>query len=118
MSLQASLHPPRPALLQRHKSPARNSDNGSPIARRGASILGIGHFTVPPDVVVEGPAGTPNSNCDVSESWSAIRTIVVPHGIAAVPRRSPIKARKRTPWHSAPETHGEVARADSREWFT
>ena len=87
-------------------------------AGRSASILGVGHFTVPPDVIVEGPAGLPASNGDVTASWSTIRTIVVPHGIAAVPRRSPIKARKRTPWHSVPEAHGVVERADSREWFT
>jgi protein TonB len=74
-----------------------------------SSILGVGHFNVPPDVVVE--AG-------VSAPWSTVRTIVVPHGIAAVPRRSPIKSRKRTPWHSAPEPHGTVERADGREWFT
>lgn len=73
-----------------------------------SSILGVGHFTVPRDVVVE---------ADVAASWSTIRTIVVPHGIAAVPRRSPIKARKRTPWNSAPETQRVIERADHREWF-
>jgi protein TonB len=74
-----------------------------------SSILGVGHFTVPPDVVVK--------EADVSASWSSIRTIVVPHGIAAVPRRSPIKARKRTPWNPASEAHRVIERADHREWF-
>jgi protein TonB len=74
-----------------------------------SSILGVGHFPVPPDVVVE---------ADVSAPLSTIRTIVVPHGIAAVPRRSPIKARKRTPWNPSSETHGVIERADHREWFT
>ena len=116
-SLPASLHLPGVALLQPRKSPARNQDNGPVTAGRSASILGVGHFTVPPDVIVEGP-GPPASNDDATASWSTIRTIVVPHGIAAVPRRSPIKARKRTPWHSAPEADGAVERADRREWFT
>ena len=35
-----------------------------------------------------------------------------------MPRRSPIKARKRTPWRSAPEADGTVERAGRREWFT
>lgn len=109
-SLPASLHPSGVALPQLRKSPSRDLDHGDANADSSASaILGVGHFTVPPDVIVEGPAGSPES--------SAIRTIVVPHGIAAVPRRSPIKARKRTRWHSLPEAHGVVARAGSREWF-
>lgn len=45
-----------------------------------------------------------------------VRTIIVPHGITAVPRRSPIKVRKHTPWH--PERQGSVERGGSREWFT
>ena len=117
-SLQASLHLPGAALLRPRKPPTRNPDNGPVNAGSGASILGVGHFTVPPDVIDEGPAGVPPSSGDGAGSWSAIRTIVVPHGIAAVPRRSPIKARKRTPWHPVPEAHGLVERADSREWFT
>ena len=57
-------------------------------------------------------------NDSVTESWSTIPTIVVPHGISAVPRRSPIKARKRTPWNPAPDVHSVVERAGSRDWFT
>ena len=117
-SLPASLHLPGVALLQLRKSPARNLDNDPACAGSGASILGVGHFAVPLDVIVESSAGMPASNGDVTASRSTIRTIVVPHGIAAVPRRSPIKARKRTPWHSAPAVHGVVERAGSREWFT
>src|SRR4030095_238657 len=116
-SLQASLHLPGSALLQRRKPPARNLESDPVTACRNTS-LGVGHFTVPPDVIVEGPTVPPASNGDVTGSWSTIRTIVVPHGIAAVPRRSPIKARKRTPWHPVPEAHGVVERADRREWFT
>jgi len=74
-----------------------------------SSILGVGHFTVPPDVIAAS---------DVSASWSTIPTVVVPHGIAAVPRRSPIKARKRTPWYPRPGAHGVVERAGNREWIT
>lgn len=116
-SLPAPLHLPGVALLQPPKPPLRNVDNGPVIASR-ASILGVGHFSIPPDVIVENPAGVPAPNGDVSASWSTIRTVVVPHGIAAVPRRSPIKARKRTPWRSMPEAHDVVGRADHREWLT
>ena len=55
-SLPASLHLPGAAFLQPRKSPVRNLDNG-PESLVGASMLGVGHFTVPPDVIVEGPAG-------------------------------------------------------------
>lgn len=72
---------------------------------------------MPPDVI-GGPDRLPSANGGVSESWSTIRTIVVPPGISAVPRRSPIKVRKRTPWNPAPVVHGVVERAGSREWFT
>ena len=82
---------------------------------RGMSILGVGHFTIPPDVI---PEPAPSANRDVAEPWSAVRTIIVPHGISAVPRRSPIKARKRTPWHPSQEPHRLVERGGRREWFT
>jgi len=81
---------------------------------RSASMLGVGHFTIPPDVVE--PA--PSANSDVTESWSTVRTIIVPHGITAVRRRSPITTRKRTAWHPSQEPHGVVERGGSREWFT
>jgi protein TonB len=85
---------------------------------RSACILGVGHFTVPPDVIVERRDSQPVENGEVIESPSAIRTIVVPYGITAVQRRSPIKARKRTPWRPSPESHEIVDRGGSREWFT
>jgi periplasmic protein TonB len=113
-SLPASLHLPAVALLHPRKSPSRNADHSILIASR-ASILGVGHFTVPPDVVE--PAGVRPSSDIVAASWSTIGTIVVPHGIAAVPRRTPIKTRTRTPWHPVAETACLVERADSREWF-
>ena len=47
-----------------------------------------------------------------------VRTIIVPHGITAVPRRSPLKMRKRTPWHPSRDRQGAVERGGSREWFT
>ena len=107
-SRPASLHLPAFGFLQPRKPPAKDSHNGLVSAGCAGSMLGVGHFTVPPDVSVEG---------DVSAAWSSIGTIVVPHGIAAVPRRSPIKVRKRTPWHSAPEAHAVVERAGNREWI-
>jgi len=68
------------------------------------------------DLVIVEPA--PSANGDVTESWSTVRPIIVPHGITAVQRRSPIKRRKRTPWHPSQEPHGVVERGGSREWFT
>jgi periplasmic protein TonB len=47
-----------------------------------------------------------------------VRTIIVPHGITAVQRRSPIRRRQRTPWHPSQEPHGLVERGGSRDWFT
>jgi periplasmic protein TonB len=113
-SRQASLDLRGIAFLRSRNSPAKNQANTG-TAGCGASILGVGHFTVPPDVI-EGPDRLPSAS--VTESWSTIRTIVVPHGISAVPRRSPITARKRTPWNPLPEVHGVVERGGSREWFT
>jgi periplasmic protein TonB len=84
--------------------------------RRSASMLGVGHFAVPADVSVE-PAGSGRSSHRVDEPRDTIRTIVVPHGITAVPRRSPIKVAKRTPWRPSPE-HTVTPRGGSREWFT
>jgi protein TonB len=80
---------------------------------RGASLLGVGHFTVPPDVI-----SPPTADSNVPPPWSTVRTLVVPHDIIAVQRRSPIKARKRTPWNPSSEPHGVVERGGSREWFT
>ena len=79
---------------------------------RGTTVLGVGHFTVPPDVV-EARDRLPSANDNVTKSWSTIRTIVVPHGITGVPRRSPIKARKRTPWNPGPEAESIVERAEA-----
>lgn len=115
-SLQASLDLRGIAFLRFRRSRANHPENPAP-PRAAASILGVGHFTVPPDVI-EGPDRLPSASGGVTESWSTIRTIVVPHGISAVPRRSPVKARKRTPWNPAPDVHGVVERAGSREWFT
>ena len=84
---------------------------------RSGCRLGVGHFTVPPDVIVERRDSQPSASGEPTESSCTIRTIVVPHGIVAVQRRSPIKARKRTPWRPSPEPR-VVDRGGSREWFT
>jgi protein TonB len=47
-----------------------------------------------------------------------IRTIVVPPDIVAVPRRSPPRARKRTPWHPRPDGEAMTVRPGEREWFS
>jgi periplasmic protein TonB len=46
-----------------------------------------------------------------------LRRIVVPFDIVAVPRRSPPRARKRTPWH--PQRDGATTlRSGGRDWFS
>jgi hypothetical protein len=74
-----------------------------------SSILGVGHFNVPPDVVVESRR---------LRAWSTVRTIVVPHGIAAVPRRSPISRASARRGILRQSRTAMVERADGREWFT
>jgi protein TonB len=46
-----------------------------------------------------------------------VRTIVVPPDIVAVPRRSPPRARKRTPWCQQPDGTTTV-RSGDRDWFS
>lgn len=46
------------------------------------------------------------------------RTLLLLGDIAAVPRRSPPPARKRTPWHPQPDGEVTTARAGDREWFS
>src|SRR4029450_568330 len=46
-----------------------------------------------------------------------LRRIVVPSDIVAVPRRSPPRARKRTPWHPQPDGATTV-RSGGRDWFS
>lgn len=43
--------------------------------------------------------------------------ILVPDDIVAVPRRSPPRVRKRTPWHPQPDGAVGTARPGEREWF-
>ena len=85
-------------------------------AGHNAAILGVGHFTIPADVAREGRDGHPSTSGNATQSSSIVRNIVVPHDIIAVPRRSPIKARKRTPWDPA-KTPAAVERGGTREWF-
>ena len=46
-----------------------------------------------------------------------LRRIVVPFDIVAVPRRSPPRARKRTPWHPRPDG-ATTLRSGGRDWFS
>jgi protein TonB len=85
---------------------------------RSATMLGVGHFAVPPDVSVDTPDASAPPSGGATESTSPIRTIVVPHGISAVPRRSPIRTRNRTPWRPSLESDRVVERGANREWFT
>ena len=115
-SLQASLDLRGIAFLRYRKSPAKQSENAGALvaARRySASDTSRCHPTsskVPTarhQRMVASPSRGPRS-----------APSLYPHGISAVPRRSPIKARKRTPWNPAPDVHGVVERGGSREWFT
>ena len=49
-------------------------------------------------------------------AWAGVRTILVPPDILAVPRVSPVRIKKQTPWRQSPD--GEpMARGGGREWF-
>jgi protein TonB len=54
---------------------------------------------------------------EVHPGCSGLRTILVPPDIVAVPRRSPPRVRKRTPWHPQPDGAVATPRAGEREWF-
>jgi protein TonB len=45
------------------------------------------------------------------------RYSIVPPGIVAVPRTSPVRVRKRTPWHKQPDGQAPPPRPGGREWF-
>lgn len=46
-----------------------------------------------------------------------LRTFIVPPDIVAVPRRSPVPVRKRTPWKPIVEGQQAVDRTGGRDWF-
>ena len=48
---------------------------------------------------------------------SGVRTFIVPPDIVAVPRRSPVPVRKRTPWTPRPDGEDPVDRTGGRDWF-
>ncbi len=50
------------------------------------------------------------------ERFRGTRFFILPPGMVPVPRTSPIRARKRTPWHPKPEDH-IVDRTGGRDWF-
>lgn len=115
-SQHASLDLRGVAFLRSRKSAARKPDTPATVGCP-ASILGVGHFTVPPDVI-EGPDLPLSATDGIPGPRSAVRSIVVPFGISAVPRLSPIKVRRRTTWSPEPEAQRVVERAGSRDWFT
>jgi hypothetical protein len=61
-----------------------------------------------------GPRGT----CTDTTAWAGVRTILIPPGIVAVQRRSPLSVKKRTPWRPHPDGEVMTARAGGREWFS
>jgi periplasmic protein TonB len=51
-------------------------------------------------------------------AFFGVRTILVPPDIVAVPRRSPVPAKKRTPWHPQPDGQVQTERSGARQWFS
>lgn len=51
-------------------------------------------------------------------AWAGVRTILLPPGTVAVPRRSPPRVRKRTPWRPQPDGQVPTVRPGDREWFS
>jgi periplasmic protein TonB len=51
-------------------------------------------------------------------AFFGVRTILVPPDIVAVPRRSPVPAKKRTPWRPQPDGQARTERCGAREWFS
>jgi len=51
-------------------------------------------------------------------AFFGVRTILVPPDIVAVPRRSPVPAKKRTPWRPQPDGEARTERSGAREWFS
>ena len=60
----------------------------------------------------------PRDTCTDTTGWAGIRTILVPPGIVAVPRQSPPRVKKRTPWRPQPDGEALTERAGAREWFS
>jgi periplasmic protein TonB len=54
---------------------------------------------------------------DAQAAFSGVRTILVPPDIVAVPRRSPVPVKKRTPWRPQPDGQVVTERCGAREWF-
>ena len=54
----------------------------------------------------------------VTSDRVSVRYIIVPPGIVAVPRKSPPKPKKRTPWHPQPDGTLRTERSGGREWFS
>ena len=115
-SRQASLDLRGIAFLRSRKSPAKNPENAG-AAGCGASLLGVGHFTVPPDVI-EGPDHPPSAT-------SRQRVVVHdPHNRCPSrhQRSAAAFADQGAETHavasSSPEVHDVVERGGSREWFT
>jgi protein TonB len=48
---------------------------------------------------------------------SPVRSLVVPPGIVAVPRTSPIPVRKKTPWRKVADGTHTTSQTGGREWF-
>jgi protein TonB len=53
-----------------------------------------------------------------ADPLAGTRRFIVPADIVAVPRRSPPRVKKRTPWHPRPDGEIETARSGDREWFS
>src|SRR5712692_5398489 len=59
----------------------------------------------------------PQPPADEPASGAGRHYFLVPPDIVAVTRTSPVRVKKRTPWHPQPDGQGTTARAGPREWF-
>lgn len=64
-------------------------------------------------------AGYPSREAAAGDAdpCSGLRTILVPADIIPVKRQSPVRARKRTPWHPQPDGAAVTERSGHRDWF-
>jgi protein TonB len=60
---------------------------------------------------------SPGDSDPLKDGWRGVRTILVPQDIVAVPRTSPVRVKKRTPWFPQKD-HLVTLRAGNREWFS
>lgn len=68
----------------------------------------------------DGNQGDPDTPGVTEESggWRGVRAFLGLQDVVAVPRRSPVRVKKRTPWHPQPDGQVKTVRPGNREWFS